>query len=81
MSVTILAVVFLLVLLAIALFGFKAIVKQGKAPEDINKERCSICRQTYHKSQLVERQVGDYKLFYFCSDCITKLHAELISRH
>lgn len=81
MTVTILAVGFLLLVLAIAVFGFKAIVKQGKTPEDINKERCSLCRQSFSKSQLIERQIGDYKLFYFCSNCITQLHTELISKN
>ena len=81
MTVTVLAAVFLLVVLAIAVFGFKAIVKQGKPPEDINTERCSLCRQSFSKSQLIERQIGDYKLFYFCNKCITQLHTELISKN
>ena len=81
MTVTILAVGFLLLVLAIALFGFKAIVKQGKPPGDINKEHCSICRQSFQKSQLIERQIGDYKLLYFCSNCIAQLHTELISKN
>ena len=81
MAVTVLAAVFLLVVLAVAVFGFKAIVKQGKSPEDINKERCSLCRQSFFKSQLIERQMGDYKFFYFCSNCITQLHTELISKN
>ena len=81
MSVTILAIGFLLMVLAIAVFGFKAIVKQGKPPEDINKERCSICRQSFFRQQLIERQIGDYKLLYFCSTCITQLHTDLTTKN
>jgi hypothetical protein len=68
-------------MLAIAMYGFKAVVKRGKAPEDINKEQCSLCRQKFPKSQLIERQVGDYRLYFFCGPCITKLHNDLISKN
>lgn len=81
MIVTVLAVAFLLLLLAVAVFGFKAIIKQGKAPQDLNKELCSICRKEFPKSQLIERQVGDYRLLFFCGPCIAKLHAELTSKN
>lgn len=81
MIVTVLAVVFLVLLLVVAVFGFKAIIRQGRAPQDINKERCSICRNEFLRSQLIERQVGDYRLLYFCGPCITKLHSELTTKN
>jgi predicted SprT family Zn-dependent metalloprotease len=81
MSVTILAILFLILLLAIAAFGFKAIIKQGKAPEDIHKERCSICRNHVHASQLIERQIGDYRVLYFCRPCITTLMQDASSKN
>jgi hypothetical protein len=81
MAVTILAVVFLLLLLIIAVFGFKAIIRQGKPPEDLNKERCSICRQNFPTEQLIERTVGDYRVLYFCASCIARLHSELTSKN
>jgi len=81
MTITVLAVLFLLVILAVAFFGFKAIIRQGKSPEDINREKCSLCRVSYNKSQLVERQVGDTRLYYFCASCIGSLHSELIGKN
>lgn len=81
MTVTILAVVFLIIMLAVVAFGFKAVIRQGKAPQDINKERCSLCRQQFHTSTMIERQIGDHKLYYFCPACITALHNELISKN
>ena len=81
MTVTVLAIGFILVVLLLALFGFKAVIKQGKAPEDINKERCSLCRQQFTKTQLIERQVGDYRLYFFCASCIDSLHNELVSKN
>ena len=80
MAITILASLFMLIIFAIALFGFKAIIRQGKAPADINSEQCSLCRRQYDKSQMIERQVGDYRLFYFCASCITGLHNDLTKK-
>ena len=81
MVVTVLAVVFLLLLLVIVGFGFKAIIRQGKTPHDLNRERCSICGEQFVKTQLIERQIGDYKLLFFCGPCILKLHTELTSKN
>jgi len=81
MTVTILASVFIVVVLAIAIFGFKAIIRQGKPVADINMEQCSLCRKQFHKNQLIERQIGDYRLFFFCSSCINELHRELTTKN
>lgn len=81
MTITILAVAFLLGIIAVAFVGFKAIIRQGKAPEDLNREKCSLCRVSYHKAQLIERQVGDARIYYFCAACIGALHSELTSKN
>jgi hypothetical protein len=81
MTISILAVLFLATILALAVFGFRAIIRQGKAKEDVNRERCSICRTQYNSSQLVERQVGDYRILHFCQSCIISLHNEVISKN
>jgi hypothetical protein len=81
MTVTVLALLFLGTILGVAFFGFRAIIRQGKAPEDANKEKCSICRTQYNRSQLIERQVGDYRVLYFCQSCIISLHNEVISKN
>lgn len=81
MTVTILALVFLGTILLAAFFGFRTIIRQGKAPEDLNKEKCSVCRMQYNRSQLIERQVGDYRVMYFCQSCIMSMHNEVISKN
>jgi hypothetical protein len=81
MTLSILAVLFLAAILCIGVVGFRAIIRQGKAPEDANKEKCSICRTQYNRSQLIERQVGDYRLLHFCQSCIMSLHNEIISKN
>ena len=43
MTLTILALLFLLTIVSLAVFGFRAIIRQGKSPEDANKEKCSVC--------------------------------------
>ena len=81
MTVSILALFFLATILAIAFIGFRFIIRQGKAPEDVNREKCSICRTQYNRSQLIERQVGDHRMLYFCQSCIISLHNEVISKN
>lgn len=81
MTVTILASLFLALIVLIALIGFKVAANQPKSTEDLNVEKCSLCRSKFSKSVLIERQVGDYKLLYFCPSCIHSLHDELISRN
>lgn len=81
MSVTILAVLFMILVLAIAAFGFRLVIKRRKPPEDLNKETCSLCRQQFLKTTLVERQIGDYRMFYFCAACISALHTELTKKN
>ncbi|MBI1804496.1 MAG: hypothetical protein HY033_01560 [Ignavibacteriae bacterium] len=77
MAVTILAIVFLIVLVIIAIGGSRLLSKQTSNPADLNKEKCSICRKKFDKGELVLREIGDYKLLYFCRDCIVKLYADL----
>lgn len=77
MAVTILAVLFLFFLVVIAFFGYNYLGKRAVTPENLNTEKCSICRQQFEKKMLTERQIGDYKLLYFCRDCILRLYADL----
>jgi uncharacterized membrane protein len=73
MIVTILASVFLVMLVAVIFYGYGFIMKSAKARDEENTERCTICRTAYDKGQLVERHVGDSRLFYFCKKCIGQL--------
>lgn len=81
MTITILATVFLLGIIAVAIIGFRAVITQGRSPEDLQKEKCAICRIGYHRSQMVERQIGDHRLLYFCHACITSLHTEMTTKN
>lgn len=81
MTVTILASVFLALLLALALVGFKAATRRPPSADDLSTEKCSVCRSKISKAQLIERQVGDHTLLYFCAACIKSLHDELVRRN
>ncbi len=81
MIVSILALSFIILVAAMAVFGFRFIIKQGRPVDEINKERCSICRTQLHSSQLIERKVGDYRVYYFCPQCIENLHRELVGKN
>lgn len=76
MTITILAIVFLLVLFFVAIVGYKTIIKRGGTPAESHMEKCAICRETFDKPELVIRQIGDYKLLYFCKKCVIGLYAD-----
>lgn len=81
MTLTVFAALFLGLILLVALIGFKVATKPLQPPGEPQMEKCSICRSKFSKSILIERQIGDYKLLYFCPSCITSLHDELVSRN
>ena len=81
MTVTILASLFIALMLLVTVLGFKAVIMKGKPPGELRQEHCSLCRDKYNTSQLIERQVGDARLFYFCPACIEKLHNQLITKN
>jgi len=80
-TVTVLAVAFLIFVVAIAAFGYRIFIKRERSPEGENTEACTICRRRYDKTRLIERQIGDYRISYFCADCIASLHKEMVSRN
>ena len=74
MTLSILAVAFLLLLIAIIFYGYGFIMKAARPLKGETTEPCAICRATFDKRQLVERQIGDSKLLYFCKKCVTSLN-------
>ena len=81
MSITLLGAAFLAIVLAVAVIGGKTILRGRISAEDANREKCSICRTPYPKGTLVERQIGDHRVLYFCPNCISSLHNELVSKN
>ena len=73
MTLSILAVVFLLFLIAIIFYGYGFIMRAAKPLGSENREVCTLCKGSFDKKQLVERQIGDSKLLYFCKKCIGSL--------
>ena len=76
MVFSVLAFAFLIIIGFIAFIGYKAIIKGGPAPQESNLEKCSICRNKFDRNQLILRQIGDYKLLYFCRECVMRLYAD-----
>lgn len=78
MIITVLAVSFLLLVGFVAFIGYQTVIKR-KSPseEERGTEKCTICRERLAKDLLVERQILDYKLLYFCRKCVISLHNDL----
>jgi hypothetical protein len=78
MIVTVLAIVCIALLGFLTVVGYRAIIRGGESESRVEgTEKCSICRRSVRKEDLVERQIGDYRLLYFCASCIAGLSADL----
>jgi len=78
MIVTILAILCIALLGFLTVAGYRAIIRGGESEARTEgTEKCVVCRRSARKEDMVERQIGDYKLLYFCATCITGLSADL----
>jgi len=81
MSVTILAVIFLFLMLLVTYFGYRFVFQPKARGEEPRLERCSVCREPFPKARLIERQSGDTRIYRFCDTCIRGLYQDLMSRN
>ena len=79
MVITILAIAFLILLIFAAIIGYKTLIGRQSmgSPNQIDTEMCTICRARFPKEKLVERQIGDYKVLYFCDKCVLGLSSDV----
>ncbi len=77
MTITVLAVAFLLLILITAFFGQRLLSRKTESVKNSVLEQCAICRNSFDKAELVERQIGDIKILYFCSNCIKSLYKDI----
>jgi hypothetical protein len=74
---TALAILFVLLLIGSVFYGFSIVMRRPPTEEELRTEKCSICRNRFQKEALVERLIGDYKVYYFCQSCIVELHNDM----
>lgn len=72
-----LTIFFLILLLLFIFYGWGIVMRRSGDEKSPGGEKCAICREKYSKDLLVEREIGDYKILYFCGDCIHKLVNDL----
>ncbi len=77
---TYLAIIFVVLLVASIFYGFSLVLRRPQSSGETPTERCTLCRASFDKSHLVERQVGDSRLYYFCPQCISSLGADAAHR-
>jgi hypothetical protein len=77
---TTLAIVFVLLLIGAIFYGVGIVMRRPPTVEELRTEKCSLCGNKFPKEELVERQIGDYKLYFFCASCIMGLHEEVQER-
>ncbi len=71
--ITYLTIGFVVLLLGAVLYGFGIVMRRPPTQEELETESCTLCGQRLKKENLVERQIGDYKVLSFCVECIEKL--------
>lgn len=77
MVITVSAIVFLIGILLLTVVGGRILRKKSDVGMPDNREKCSLCRNVHDKNDLVLRELGDYKLLYFCRACIIKLYSDM----
>lgn len=71
-----LSILFLILLLLFIFYGWGIVMRRSGEGDGNSGQKCSICRKYFPKDRLVEREIGDYKILYFCTDCIKSLSIE-----
>ena len=79
--ITYLTIGFVVLLLGAVLYGFGIVMRRPPTQEELETESCTLCGQRLKKENLVERQIGDYKVLFFCKECIEKLSFESSKRN
>ena len=77
MALSIGALILLLGLLFLIYYGFSVAMRRRVGSGNQNLMKCSLCSQEFDRSNLVDRLVGDSKLYYFCEACIESLSREI----
>ena len=77
MVVTVLAVAFLIFIGFIAYIGYRSVIQRAPSAEEQRMEKCEVCRRKFDKTELLLREVGDYRVLYFCRDCIMRMYADI----
>ncbi|MBI3579122.1 MAG: hypothetical protein HY276_04695 [Ignavibacteriales bacterium] len=70
------SVIFLILLVGAIFYGYSIVMRKPPSKEELNSAQCTLCRKRFPKETLVEREIGDYKVLYFCNSCISGLSTE-----
>jgi hypothetical protein len=77
MAVTIAALIFLIGILAVTIFGIRLLQNKSREANLKHREKCTLCKNVFDNSELALREIGDYKILYFCRNCVLKLYADM----
>jgi len=77
MALTIGGIVLLIGLVFLIYYGLTLGLRKSSRPGAENLLKCTLCQQRFDRTKLIQKQVGDSKLFYFCESCVRNLYGEL----
>lgn len=70
------SIIFLILLVGAIFYGYSIVMRKPPTKDELDSRQCTLCRKQYPKEKLVEREIGDYKILYFCNSCISSLSTE-----
>jgi hypothetical protein len=80
MALTIGGIILLAGLIFLIYYGFGFAGRRSVTARENLTRKCALCKRDFPQAELIERQVGDTQLLYFCKPCIENLWGEVISR-
>jgi hypothetical protein len=72
-----LSILFLLFIIISVFYGWGIIMRRTSRTGEEGMGTCSVCRKKMSREKLLTREIGDYKILYFCGDCVRGLWKEL----
>ncbi len=78
MALTIGGIVLLIGFVFLIYYGLTLGVRKSSAPGAEKLVKCTLCQQRFDRTTLIQKQVGDSKLLYFCESCVRSLYGELL---
>lgn len=81
MTITVLAVLFMLLMLALTYVGYRFVIRRGVSRHEAHIGQCNLCRREFDLTRLIERPSGDSRIYRFCERCIRSLSEELLRRN
>ena len=64
----------------ILMLFIKPVKQETGATLDEERIECSVCGKFYPRNEMLERELGDSKVYLFCGNCIARMQKEALEK-